>query len=81
MVSTGQTYERSYIQRWINLGNKTCPKSCQKLKNLTLTPNYALRSLIAEWCTNQNLKPPKKINPIVEKVLIIPTISWHDPLP
>ncbi|PWA53377.1 Armadillo [Artemisia annua] len=32
IVSTGQTYERSYIQRWIDGGNTTCPKTQQKLK-------------------------------------------------
>ncbi|CAI9275986.1 unnamed protein product [Lactuca saligna] len=51
IVSTGQTYERSYIQRWINGGNTTCPKTRQKLRNLTLTPNYVLRNLITQWCT------------------------------
>ncbi|KAA8532584.1 hypothetical protein F0562_032600 [Nyssa sinensis] len=35
IVATGQTYERSYIQRWMDCGNKTCPKTQQKLKNLT----------------------------------------------
>ncbi|XP_071702664.1 U-box domain-containing protein 11-like isoform X2 [Rutidosis leptorrhynchoides] len=58
IVSTGQTYDRLYIQRWINGGNKTCPKTRQKLQNLTLTPNYVLRSLITQWCTNHNVDHP-----------------------
>lgn len=58
IVSTGQTYERSYIQRWIDGGNTTCPKTQQKLKNVTLTPNYVLRSLIAQWCINHNVEQP-----------------------
>lgn len=53
-----QTYERSYIQTWIDCGNVTCPKTQQKLQHLTLTPNYALRSLITQWCTNHNIKQP-----------------------
>ncbi|KAJ9548910.1 hypothetical protein OSB04_021453 [Centaurea solstitialis] len=53
-----QTYERSYIQRWINCGNTTCPKTQQKLKNFILTPNYVLRSLITRWCTNHNVEQP-----------------------
>ncbi|VVA33781.1 PREDICTED: U-box domain-containing [Prunus dulcis] len=57
IVATGQTYERSYIQRWIDCGNTTCPKTQQKLLYLTLTPNYVLRSLIARWCTN-NIEQP-----------------------
>lgn len=58
IVSTGQTYERSYIQRWVDCGNTTCPKTQQKLKNTTLTPNYVLRSLITQWCINNNIEQP-----------------------
>ncbi|KAK8526267.1 hypothetical protein V6N13_017319 [Hibiscus sabdariffa] len=58
IVSTGQTYERSYIQRWIDCGNATCPKTQQKLKKLTLTPNYVLRSLITQWCAKHNIEQP-----------------------
>ncbi|CAK9157551.1 unnamed protein product [Ilex paraguariensis] len=58
IVATGQTYERSYIQRWIDCGNTTCPKTQQKLQNLTLTPNYVLRSLITQWCTKHNIEQP-----------------------
>lgn len=56
-----QTYERSYIQRWIDNGNLTCPKTRQKLQNLTLTPNYVLRSLISQWCSTHNVKQPAGI--------------------
>ncbi|KAE8710274.1 U-box domain-containing protein 11 [Hibiscus syriacus] len=58
IVATGQTYERSYIQRWIDCGNVTCPKTQQKLENLTLTPNYVLRSLINQWCAKHNMEQP-----------------------
>ncbi|KAG9142317.1 hypothetical protein Leryth_007735 [Lithospermum erythrorhizon] len=61
VVSTGQTYERSYIQRWVDCGNTTCPKTQQKLQNLTLTPNYVLRSLISQWCVNNNIEQPLAI--------------------
>ncbi|GFP83504.1 U-box domain-containing protein 11 [Phtheirospermum japonicum] len=50
------TYERSYIQKWIDCGNKTCPKTQQKLRHLTLTPNYVLRSLISQWCLKHNVE-------------------------
>ncbi|KAJ4709775.1 RING-type E3 ubiquitin transferase [Melia azedarach] len=58
IVATGQTYERSYIQRWIDCGNVTCPKTQQKLEHTTLTPNYVLRSLINQWCTTHNIEQP-----------------------
>ncbi|XP_010552723.1 PREDICTED: U-box domain-containing protein 11 [Tarenaya hassleriana] len=57
-VFTGQTYERSYIQRWIDCGNLTCPKTQQKLENFTLTPNYVLRNLISQWCAKHNIEKP-----------------------
>ncbi|XP_028759058.1 U-box domain-containing protein 11-like [Neltuma alba] len=59
IVATGQTYERSYIQRWIACGNVTCPKTRQKLENLNLTPNYVLRSLINQWCLDNNFEQPR----------------------
>lgn len=58
IVATGQTYERSFIQRWIDSGNATCPKTQQKLENLTLTPNYVMRSLITQWCAQHNIEQP-----------------------
>ncbi|KAG9444053.1 hypothetical protein H6P81_015393 [Aristolochia fimbriata] len=62
IVSTGQTYERSFIQRWIDCGNKTCPKTQQKLENLTLTPNYVLRSLIRQWCETNKIEQPSGLS-------------------
>ncbi|XP_047970977.1 U-box domain-containing protein 11-like [Salvia hispanica] len=56
IVATGQTYERSYIQRWIDCGNTTCPKTQQNLRHLTLTPNYVLRSLISQWCMKHGVE-------------------------
>ncbi|XP_068662125.1 U-box domain-containing protein 10-like [Aristolochia californica] len=58
IVSTGQTYERSFIQRWIDCGNKTCPKTQLMLENPTLTPNYVLRSLIRQWCEANQIEQP-----------------------
>ncbi|KAG6391625.1 hypothetical protein SASPL_149382 [Salvia splendens] len=49
------TYERCYIQRWLDCGNTTCPKTRQKLQNLSLTPNYVLRSQISQWCTKHEV--------------------------
>lgn len=56
-----QTYERSYVQRWIDCGNTTCPKTRQKLQNLTLTPNYVLRSLISQWCAKHDIDQPTAV--------------------
>lgn len=60
IVSTGQTYERSCIQRWLDAGHKTCPKTQQTLLHTALTPNYVLKSLIALWCENNGVELPEK---------------------
>ncbi|XAR52338.1 Ubiquitin--protein ligase [Bertholletia excelsa] len=60
IVSTGQTYERSYIQKWLDAGHKTCPKTQQTLLHTALTPNYVLKSLIALWCESNGVELPKK---------------------
>ncbi|EEF32796.1 E3 ubiquitin ligase PUB14, putative [Ricinus communis] len=60
IVSTGQTYERSCIQKWLDAGHKTCPKTQQTLLHTALTPNYVLKSLISLWCENNGVQLPKQ---------------------
>ncbi|KAJ4978365.1 hypothetical protein NE237_009145 [Protea cynaroides] len=60
IVSTGQTYERSCIEKWLEAGHLTCPKTQQNLSSTALTPNYVLRSLIAQWCEANGIEPPKR---------------------
>ncbi|KAK4799739.1 hypothetical protein SAY86_025104 [Trapa natans] len=60
IVSTGQTYERSSIQKWLAAGHHTCPKTQQTLLQTTLTPNYVLKSLITLWCDSNGVELPKK---------------------
>lgn len=55
-----QTYERSCIQKWLDAGHKTCPKTQQNLSHMALTPNFVLRSLIAQWCETNGIELPKK---------------------
>lgn len=62
IVSTGQTYERSSIQKWLDAGHKTCPKTQQTLLHTALTPNYVLKSLIALWCESNGVELPKSNN-------------------
>ncbi|XVF87277.1 hypothetical protein PTKIN_Ptkin18bG0106200 [Pterospermum kingtungense] len=51
IISTGQTYDRSSISRWMEEGHCTCPKTGQMLIHTRLVPNRALRNLIVQWCT------------------------------
>nr|VDD14799.1 unnamed protein product [Brassica oleracea] len=70
IVSTGQTYDRSSIARWIHQeGRSTCPKTGQKLVDLSFVPNLALRHLTTLWCQVNGLShdspPPKESLPKV----------------
>ncbi|PIA32429.1 hypothetical protein AQUCO_04500199v1 [Aquilegia coerulea] len=55
IVASGHTYDRSSIAQWINSGHHSCPKSGQKLIHMALIPNYALKSLIHQWCQENNI--------------------------
>ncbi|GLJ32880.1 hypothetical protein SUGI_0662210 [Cryptomeria japonica] len=63
IVATGQTYDRLFIQKWFDSGHKTCPKTQQVLPHIILTPNYVLRSLIAQWCETHGVEVPSKAGP------------------
>ncbi|XP_047961004.1 U-box domain-containing protein 4 [Salvia hispanica] len=58
IVASGQTYERAFIRRWIDLGLTVCPKTRQTLAHTNLIPNYTVKALIANWCESNNVKLP-----------------------
>ncbi|KAL9392323.1 hypothetical protein Peur_016243 [Populus x canadensis] len=68
IISTGQTYDRSSISRWMDEGHCTCPKTGQILMNTRLVPNRALRNLIVQWCTAHGIHydPPENTDSSVE---------------
>ncbi|KAK6940470.1 U-box domain [Dillenia turbinata] len=56
IVSTGQTYDRPFIQKWLKAGNRTCPQTLQVLSHTNLTPNHLIRGMILKWCKNQGIE-------------------------
>lgn len=48
-LCTGQTYDRSSIEKWLAAGNLTCPLTMQKLHDPSFVPNHTLRHLIHQW--------------------------------
>ncbi|KAG7607632.1 U-box domain-containing protein 2 [Arabidopsis thaliana] len=58
IVASGQTYERVFIQKWIDMGLMVCPKTRQALSHTTLTPNFIVRAFLASWCETNNVYPP-----------------------
>ncbi|GAV58769.1 U-box domain-containing protein/KAP domain-containing protein [Cephalotus follicularis] len=61
IVASGQTYERAFIKKWIDLGLTVCPKTRQTLAHTNLIPNYTVKALIANWCESNNVKLPDPI--------------------
>ncbi|KAE8674240.1 U-box domain-containing protein 17 [Hibiscus syriacus] len=68
IISTGQTYDRSSIARWMEEGHCTCPKTGQTLIHNRLVPNRALRNLIMQWCTAHGVpyNPPESTDASAE---------------
>lgn len=50
ILSTGITYDRESIEKWIDGGNFSCPATKQDLTSFDLIPNHALRRMIQDWC-------------------------------
>jgi hypothetical protein len=48
MTADGQTYERTEIEKWFALGNRTSPLTGEELPSTNLLPNIALRKAIRE---------------------------------
>ncbi|KAI5678061.1 hypothetical protein M9H77_09011 [Catharanthus roseus] len=58
-LSTGITYDRDNIEKWIEgsrgSNHHTCPITKQELRDLEPIPNHTLRKMIQEWCVeNKN---------------------------
>uniref|UniRef100_A0A803LJ73 RING-type E3 ubiquitin transferase n=2 Tax=Chenopodium quinoa TaxID=63459 RepID=A0A803LJ73_CHEQI len=49
-ISTGQTYDRVNIVKWFKASNPVCPKTGQRVQNLDLVPNLALKEVIKKYC-------------------------------
>ncbi|KAJ4981003.1 hypothetical protein NE237_031840 [Protea cynaroides] len=61
IVGSGQTYERAFIRKWLDLGLIVCPKTRQTLAHTNLIPNYTVKALIANWCESNNVKLPDPV--------------------
>ena len=49
-ISTGVTYERKNIEKWLfSYNNKTCPTTMQRINSFDITPNHTLKRLILAW--------------------------------
>ncbi|KAJ7977232.1 RING-type E3 ubiquitin transferase [Quillaja saponaria] len=58
IVASGQTYDRSSMQKWLANGLTICPKTRQQLTHTNLIPNYTVKAMIANWSEVNNVKLP-----------------------
>ncbi|PPD68979.1 hypothetical protein GOBAR_DD34145 [Gossypium barbadense] len=49
-LSSGITYDRPNIEKWIEAGNFTCPLTNRVLRSLEPIPNHIIRKKIQDWC-------------------------------
>ncbi|MCO5552017.1 hypothetical protein L7F22_005525 [Adiantum nelumboides] len=49
VVASGQTFERKFIQAWLDEGNTHCPITHMPLSHFQLIPNLTLKTLISSW--------------------------------
>ncbi|KAL7228168.1 hypothetical protein ACSBR2_006978 [Camellia fascicularis] len=64
VLSTGQTYDRSFIRKWLKDGHRTCPQTQQVLSHTVLTPNHLVREMISQWCKGRGMELPSPVEDI-----------------
>ncbi|CAK9142676.1 unnamed protein product [Ilex paraguariensis] len=80
-LCTGQTYDRSSIEKWLSAGNLTCPVTMQKLPDPSMVPNHTLRHLINQWLQFDNNVDPdcfKMIDPDHSLVALKHNLESHE---
>ncbi|KAK1410667.1 hypothetical protein QVD17_37205 [Tagetes erecta] len=60
-LSTGITYDRESIEKWICDGNQTCPVTNQVLTNFDQIPNHMIRRMIQDWCVENRAHGVERI--------------------
>ncbi|XP_050229044.1 U-box domain-containing protein 21-like [Mercurialis annua] len=51
-LSTGITYDRESIEKWIESGHNTCPLTNQVIPTFDKIPNHSIRKMIQSWCVD-----------------------------
>jgi U-box domain/Armadillo/beta-catenin-like repeat len=83
IVSSGQTYERVFIRKWLDLGYTVCPKTRSTLAHTNLIPNYTVKQLIANWCESNDIEladPNKLLTQNFPQILMSPSFDSNPKL-
>ncbi|KAE8716535.1 equilibrative nucleotide transporter 1-like [Hibiscus syriacus] len=54
-LSSGHTYDRCSILKWLSSGSTTCPKTGEKLTSTGLVPNLVLKRMIQQYCAENSV--------------------------
>lgn len=77
-LCTGQTYDRSSIEKWLAAGNLTCPVTMQKLHDPSIVPNHTLRHLIDQWLQMSDQFDPDYLATIDSLTALKHNLESHD---
>lgn len=81
ILSSGHTFDRSSIQRWLDSGHRTCPITQLPLSEPpSLIPNHALRSLISNYTLAPLPKPQSNHPPPHPQTLVSTLTSPSSPI-
>lgn len=67
-TSSGQTFERSAIDKWLSDGNKRCPLTGTSLNPAVLRPNKTLRQSIEEWKDRNTIITIASMKPTLKSI-------------
>ncbi|KAL9241647.1 hypothetical protein vseg_015734 [Gypsophila vaccaria] len=62
VISSGQTFERSYIQKWFDEGHDTCPVTKMKLPHLSVIQNTSMKHLIVKWSMEHGINKSEQLS-------------------
>ncbi|RDY08934.1 U-box domain-containing protein 8, partial [Mucuna pruriens] len=76
ILSSGHTFDRSSIQRWLDAGHRTCPITKLPLpEHASLIPNHALRSLISNYAPISPLHSHSHSHSLTHPQTLISTLT------
>ncbi|RDX86538.1 U-box domain-containing protein 9, partial [Mucuna pruriens] len=61
ILATEQTFDRAFIERWLNEVHRICPQTKQVLSHAILTPNCLVHGMITKWCKEHGVELPKPV--------------------
>lgn len=56
-----QTYDRPFIQKWLNEVLRECPQTQHVLSHSILSPNYLVQDMISRWCKEHGVELPMPV--------------------